>query len=443
MRVAIIGSGYVGLVTAVGLAEIGHDVRCVDKDIGKVDLINEGKAPIFEPGLDDLLAKHSGTRLTAMESIDEAVHSSDVSLITVDTPFDGERIGLDSVAEVSSSIGEAIAELDFYHVVVVKSTVVPGTTESFVLPALEAASGKHAGEDFGVGTNPEFLREGQAIEDFLDPDRLVLGGIDDRTHDVLEELYTPFAGTEMMRTSPSTAEMIKYTSNSLLATLISFSNEIANLATEVGVDAREVMHGVHLDRRLTPILSDGSRIWPGIISYLEPGCGFGGSCFPKDVRSLVAFGAGHEVPMRILESVMDVNDRQPTRMLDLLRRHIPDPEGKRVTVLGLSFKPGTDDVRESPALGVVPRLSEMGAIVTVYDPVAHAEAAKVLEEGVIYAGGVADAVAGADAVLLMTSWEEFTEVSQLVRAMSPQPVVVDGRGLLDPEGLDRYEDIGR
>jgi UDPglucose 6-dehydrogenase/GDP-mannose 6-dehydrogenase len=294
-----------------------------------------------------------------------------------------------------------------------------------------------------VGTNPEFLREGQAIEDFLDPDRLVLGGIDDRTHDVLEELYAAFADAEMMRTSPSTAEMIKYTANSLLATLISFSNEIASLATEVGVDAREVMHGVHLDRRLTPIQADGSRIWPGIISYLEPGCGFGGSCLPKDVRSLAAFGKAHEMPMRILESVTKVNDRQPARMLDLLQRHIPDLDGRRVTVLGLSFKPGTDDVRESPALRIVPLLSEMGAIVTVYDPVAHAEAAKALEEDVIYAGAVGDAVAGADALLLMTSWEEFLEVPKIVRALSPQPVVIDGRGLLDAEGLDSYEDIGR
>ena len=325
MRVSIVGAGYVGLVSAVGLAEVGHDVLCVDRDKSKIDLINEGKSPIYEKGLAELLATNIGKRLRAITSIAEAVNQTDLTIIAVDTPFDGERIVLRSIEDVAREIGQALAEKDSYHTVVVKSTVVPGTTDSFVLPILEEASGKLAGEDFGLGMNPEFLREGQAIADFLNPDRIVLGGIDRRSHDVMSDLYEPFAGAEVLRTTTRTAEMVKYTANSLLATLISFSNEIANLAARVGVDAMEVMRGVHLDKRFTPIDGDGSRVWPGAISYLEPGCGFGGSCFPKDVKSLIAFGEEHDSPMRILQSVMDVNEAQPAKMLDLLSRHFSRP----------------------------------------------------------------------------------------------------------------------
>ena len=371
MRVSIIGAGYVGLVSAVGLAEVGHHVLCVDRDKSKIDLINEGKSPIYEEGVAELLAANIGKRLRAITSIAEAVNETDLTVIAVDTPFDGERIVLRSIEDVASEIGQALAEKDSYHMVVIKSTVVPGTTDSFVLPILEEASGKRAGEDFGLGMNPEFLREGQAIADFLNPDRIVLGGIDRRSHDVMSDLYEPFTGAELLRTTTRTAEMVKYTANSLLATLISFSNEIANLAARVGVDAMEVMRGVHLDKRFTPIDGDGSRVWPGSISYLEPGCGFGGSCFPKDVKSLIAFGEENDSPMRILQSVMDVNEAQPAKMLDLLGRHFPDLDGVAVTMLGMAFKPETDDIRESPSLEVTEQLLARGAVVTVFDPVAH------------------------------------------------------------------------
>ena len=260
---------------------------------------------------------------------------------------------------------------DGYHVVVVKSTVVPGTTDELVLTALEKASGKKAGVDFGVGMNPEFLREGEAVGDFMNPDRIVLGGLDERTHRTLQEVYEPFAGVDVVLTNNKTAEMIKYASNSLLATLISFSNEIGNLCSSIGgIDALEVMHGVHLDKRFTPILPSGERITPGFISYLEAGCGFGGSCFPKDVKALIAHGQKHASSMRMLESVIETNQHQPNQVLTRVEKHFPSVEDVDIAVLGLAFKPGTDDMRESPAIPIVNALREKGARIKAYDPVA-------------------------------------------------------------------------
>ena len=242
MKVSVMGTGYVGLVSGVCLADKGHEVVCVDVDETKIEKINNGISPIYEVGLEDLLKKNVGSGLKATTDMRSSVINSDLSLIAVGTPFDGELIDLTYIKTVSRQIGEALKEKDGYHIVVVKSTVIPGTTEDVVLPILEEASGKKAGVDFGVGMNPEFLREGEAIDDFMHPDRIVLGGIDDRTHAVLEELYAPFKGVDLLRTNNSTAEMIKYTSNSLLATMISFSNEIGNLCASIGgIDAIDVV----------------------------------------------------------------------------------------------------------------------------------------------------------------------------------------------------------
>ena len=442
MRVSIVGAGYVGLVTGLGLAEIGHDVICVDLDQMRVDQINAGRPPFYEDGLDELLATHAGNRLTASTDLTEAVLQTELTIIAVGTPFDGEQIALQQVEGASRAIGRALAEKEGYHVVVVKSTVVPGTTESVVVPTLEEASNKRAGRDFGVGMNPEFLREGNAIADFMEPDRIVLGGIDARSQDVMAELYKPFTGVEVLRTTTGTAEMIKYTANSLLATLISFSNEMANLSATVGVDAMEVMRGVHLDRRFTPIAEDGARIWPGSITYLEPGCGFGGSCFPKDVKSLIAFGEQNDSPMRLLRSVIEINESQPTKMLELLGRHFSDLSEVPITVLGMAFKPGTDDIRESPSLEVTRVLLARGATVTVFDPVARKPSEEIFGDQVRYADDLEDAIDGSQALLIMTRWSEFERLPSLLRSDGAQPLVVDGRRLLDADSVERYEGIG-
>jgi UDPglucose 6-dehydrogenase/GDP-mannose 6-dehydrogenase len=293
--------------------------------------------------------------------------------------------------------------------------------------------------------NPEFLREGQAVMDFMAPDRIVLGGVDARTHDALETLYAPFGSVDKMRTSNRTAELIKYASNALLATLISFSNEIGNLAAALDdIDIVDVMKGVHLDKRFSPIRSDGSRIKPGFLSYLAAGCGFGGSCFPKDVRALIAHGREAKTSMRILDAVAETNEQQPLQMLQLLGNHLPKLDDKRVAVLGLAFKPGTDDVRESPALPIIQRLQERGAHVQAYDPIATENARAVLDaQHLTFCPDLEAALRGVDAVLLVTSWPEFERLPQLLDGRASQPVVVDGRRMLDPESVARYEGIGR
>lgn len=443
MRVSIIGTGYVGLVSGTALAEIGHTVTCVDIDQAKVDSINNGKSPIYEEGLDALLQRNSGVRLSATTDLNAAVLASDLTLIAVGTPFDGEEIDLRHVRGAARQIGEALRDKDGYHVVVVKSTVVPGTTTTVVLPELEAASGKIAGADFGVGMNPEFLAEGTAVADFMAPDRIVLGGIDARSQDALASLFVPFEHAAIVRTDPTTAEMIKYTANSLLATMISFSNEIGNLCAMVGVDAMEVMNGVHLDKRLSPLAADGTRVKPGFLNFLSPGCGFGGSCFPKDVKALIAFGRKAGSSMQILDAVIDTNAKQPQRMLDLLARHVPDLAGAKVAVLGMAFKPGTDDVRESPSLPVTRALLAGGAEVSAYDPIARDAAEKELGTNKIrFAPTLEDATAGVDAILLMTRWPEFERLAQIMAARGDTAVVIDGRRLLSKHDFARFEAIG-
>jgi UDPglucose 6-dehydrogenase len=444
MKISVIGTGYVGLVSGACLADIGHDVTCVDVDRRKVDMINQGRAPIYEKGLEELLARNVGRRLRATPDLAPAVLDTELSLISVGTPFKGDAIDLSFVETVSRQIGEVLAGKADYHVVVVKSTVVPGTTEEVVLPILERASGKSAGPDFGVGMNPEFLREGEAVSDFENPDRIVLGGIDARSLDALAAMYAPYQCVDVIRTSPKTAEMIKYTANSLLATMISFSNEIAGLCTAFGgIDVVEVMRGVHLDKRLSPILADGQRIRPVFTTFLEAGCGFGGSCFPKDVEALIAHGKRHGNPMQLLDAVMRINRRQPHKILELLEKYFPSLEGRQVTVLGLAFKPGTDDMRESPAIPVVRSLMERGATVSAYDPVAVNEARKIFgERGIQYCDTLEAALEAVEAVVLMTRWPEFERLPALLARLETQPLVIDGRRMLDKRHLARYDGIG-
>lgn len=444
MKVSIVGCGYVGLVSGVCLAEKGHEVVCVDVDPDKVDRINRGDPPIHEAGLEELLRRNLKRAFRATTDLGEAVLNSDLTIIAVGTPFAGDEIDLRFIREAASQIGAVLKEKPTYHVVLVKSTVVPGTTDDVVRPLLEKASGKKAGPGFGVGMNPEFLREGDAVSDFLLPDRIVLGANDDRSAAVLEELYQPFRGVDKLRTNPRTAETIKYAANSLLATMISFSNEIGNLCSEIGdVDVVEVMRGVHLDKRLSPILSDGQRVRPDFLTYLEAGCGFGGSCFPKDLKALVAFGQRTGSSMQLLQAVVDVNHRQPQEMLRLLGRHFPILQGVRVTVLGLAFKPGTDDIRESPAIPIINELVRQGAEVTVYDPVVkQGDSAIFGSEAIRYLCNLKESVAQTQAILLLTRWDEFKDLPNLVSTLPDPPVVIDGRRLLDSFSVPRYEGIG-
>lgn len=440
MRVSVIGTGYVGLVSGVCLAHKGHDVQCVDIDAAKVDRINGGESPIHEDGLDDLLQGVLGSRFSATTDLASAIASTELTLIAVGTPFGEERIDLGQIRSAAEAIGHELAKKDDYHVVVVKSTVVPGTTETVVLPILEKVSGKTAGDDFGVGMNPEFLREGVAVPDFLDPDRIVIGGNDDKALDVMGRLYDVFPDTDVMRTTPSTAEMIKYTANSLLATLISFSNEIGNLSAAVGVDVTDVMKGVHLDHRFSPILDDGTRVRPASLSYLEAGCGFGGSCFPKDVKALAAHARNAGVDAPILNGALQINEEQPGRFIEPVLWSLD--RGAKVAVLGAAFKPDTDDVRESPTLRIVPALVQAGMQVTLHDPIALDNAKAELGDDLAYTTDLDAALEGADAVVVVTSWKDYADLPTKLAMMSPQPMLADGRRSYSPDVVERYTGVG-
>ena len=444
MNISVIGTGYVGLVSGVCLAEKGHNVVCVDIDSDKVDKINSGIPPIHEKHLDQLLKKQIDRKFTATTNLEKAIFDTDLSIIAVGTPFDGDEIDLSFIKKVSEQIGQVLSKKDSYHVVVVKSTVVPGTTDDVVLPLLEKYSGKTAGSDFGVGMNPEFLREGEAIEDFMSPDRIVLGGIDDRTLDTMQNMYDVFPDVDKLTCNNRTAEMIKYTANSLLATLISFSNEIGNLCSSIdNVDVLDVMKGVHLDKRFSPILENGERIRPGMISYLAAGCGFGGSCFPKDVKALVAHGKKAGQSMQLLDSVIKINEKQPEQVISILQRHFPDLNGKKITVLGLAFKPGTDDMRESASIPIINHLVKQNASVAAYDPVAVDEAKKIFGNGSVhYFEKLDEAVSGADAVILLTGWDEFRTVDELISKQINVPLFIDGRRMLSKKKFKKYDGIG-
>ena len=444
MKVSIIGTGYVGLVTGACLAEKGHQILCVDKDPQKVEKINRGISPIFEEGLEEILKKNIDKRLQATTDLPGAILDSEITLIAVGTPFDGKRIDLSQVKEVSVQIGSALMGKAGYHAVVVKSTVVPGTTDGVVLPILEEASGKKAGAGFGVGMNPEFLTEGQAVADFMTPDRIVLGANGEKCMLVLEQLYRAFDGIPKMKTNCRTAEMIKYASNAMLATQISFANEIANLCSALGgVDIVDVMKGVHLSNYLRPAARDGSRIQAPISSFLEAGCGFGGSCLPKDVNALIAHGENAGSAMPLLRAVIETNRHQPGEVIRLLKKHFPSLKDVRVAILGLSFKPDTDDMRESPAIPIVKELLAQNARLKGYDPAAHHEARKLFPSNqLILCETIEEALAGVDAVVLVTRWEQFHDVPERIARSNPEAVFVDGRRMLDKHRFARYEGIG-
>lgn len=425
MKISVIGSGYVGSVTAACFAEVGHEIVCVDIDEKKVEQINAGIPPIYEEGLGDLLRKYAGKKLIATIDYEFAVHETDISFICVGTPSaeDGS-IDLSIVRAAATNIGEALAKKKGYHVVVVKSTVVPETTEKFVLPVLEKASGKTAGKDFGVAMNPEFLREGKAVHDFMNPDKIVVGAIDRKSGDLISELYRKFE-CEVTRTNPATAEMIKYANNSLLATKISFANEIGNICKKLGIDTYEVMAAVGKDFRISP-------------RFLNSGAGFGGSCFPKDVKALIGKAKAIGYSPILLESVIAVNEKQPLLMTEILIRKIGDLAGKKIAVLGLAFKNETDDIRESRAIPVIAELLRLGAKISAYDPMAIENMKRVFPT-IEYSGKAEDALKGADACLVMTEWDEFRQLESEFENMK-EKIVIDGRRVIEAKNID-YEGL--
>ncbi len=417
MKVSIIGTGYVGLVSGVCFAELGHQVLCVDTVREKVNRINEGVSPIFEEGLEELLRKHlrSGSfRATADYS---EVPGTDITFLCVGTPsHEDGSLDLKYLLKATEDLGKALAKKKGRHTVVVKSTVPPNTTRDVVRPLLLKTSGRSA-EDMGLAMNPEFLKEGMAVQDFLNPDRVVIGATDDRTYGEVASLYERIEAP-VLRTDLSTAEMIKMASNAFLAARISLVNELGNLCKSLGLDFREVAKGVGMDPRVGPL-------------FLKAGCGFGGSCFPKDVKSIRAQARSLGVRTDMLDATLSVNEMQPRKVIELLEKRT-EVYGSTVAVLGLAFKPGTDDIREASSLTVVAELLRKGAKVRTYDPQAMDNFRREFPQ-ITYCASAKECLKGADSALILTEWQEFSDPS-LYGSM----LVVDGRGVTK---TNNYEGI--
>ena len=437
-RVSIFGLGYVGLTFAATLASRGFKVVGYDIDERKLELIKRGKPPFYEPGLEELLAEAvSNGNLTVTRDPEEAVNNTDVTFITVGTP-EGPDGGAD-LSQLHSALrdlGRGLAKKQSWHLVVIRSTVPPGTSRS-AAKLLEEMTGKKCGVDFGLCMNPEFLREGNAIEDNLNPDRVVIGECDKRSGDYLEGLYKAFLGGRlppMLRTSLENAELIKYANNAFLAMKISFINMIANLCERIPyADVEEVARGIGLDKRIGPY-------------FLKAGLGWGGSCFPKDLKALLHVGRELGVDLPLVEATVEVNERQPLKAVEFAERALGDLRGRRVAVLGLAFKPNTDDMRGAVSIKIVNKLVEKGARVVVYDPKAMPNAKRIFGDKVEYAESALDAIKGADCAIFVTEWDEFKSLKvEEVAKLMKNPVIIDGRRIFDPRTIPptiRYYAIG-
>ncbi len=429
MRVSIVGSGYVGTTVAACLADLGNEVRAIDVDRRVVEPINAGTSPIHEPGLEPLVSAYGGDTLRATTDYG-AVTDTEVTVLALPTPTDSAGgINLEAMEAGTRSVGEALRHAEDYHLVVVKSTVIPGTTAERLVPILEDASGRREGVDFGVAVNPEFQREGSAVEDFMEPDKIVLGTDgDERALDRLARLYEPLVAqweTPVVETGRREAEMIKYANNAFLAAKISLINDIGNICKEFGVDTYEVADALGLDDRISD-------------QFLRSGVGWGGSCFPKDVDALrvAARDAGYEPA--VLDAAVELNDKQPRRLLSLLDDHV-DAEGCRVAVLGLSFKPGTDDIRNSRAIPIIEGLLDRGAEIVAYDPVAT-EPMRERFPDIEYTEAAIDALDGVYGAVVITDWDEFATLDTEFDAMA-RPVVVDGRRIVKRRDGITYEGL--
>ena len=428
MKIAIVGTGYVGLVSGTCFSEMGVDVTCVDVDKNKVQNLQNGIIPIYEPGLEELVRRNMAAgRLHFTTDLREVLNDVEVVFSAVGTPPDEDgSADLKYVLEVARTVG---CYINKYLVVVTKSTVPVGTAIKVKNAIQEELDRRGVNIDFNVASNPEFLKEGAAIEDFMRPDRVVVGVDSDRAKEIMTRLYRPFMLTNdrMIFTDIPSAEMIKYAANSMLATRISFMNDIANLCELVGANVNMVRKGIGSDSRI------GTK-------FLYPGCGYGGSCFPKDVKALIKTAEQNGYEMRVLKSVEEVNEKQKTVLFDKFLKHFNgDVKGRTVAIWGLSFKPETDDMREAPSLVLIDLLLEEGVIVKVYDPIAMDECKRRIGDKVIYCKDMYDATVDADALMLVTEWKEFRMPSwNVVKKVMNDYIVIDGRNIYEKREISEY-----
>jgi UDPglucose 6-dehydrogenase len=428
MRIAIVGSGYVGLVAGACFAEIGHEVILVDNDPGKLAKLKAGDCPIHEEGLPELLKKHRDKSLTFTGDLHTAVQASQAVFIAVGTPDDGN--GKADMSYVEAVAREIAGAIDTYKVVVEKSTVPVMTSERIRQVLLLNGADPTL---FDVASNPEFLKEGTAVQDFLFPDRIVIGVDSERAAKVLRSIYQPMSNAKLLQTSTKSAELIKHASNAFLAMKISFVNAVASVCEQVGADVTEVVAGVGSDSRIGP-------------QFLKPGIGYGGSCFPKDLKAFKAVAEQNHYQIRLLEEVSHINGDQQRRFVAKVKDALWSLRGKRLAVLGLAFKGGTDDIRESPAISIIQTLLKEGCRIVAYDPFAMDNTRGVLDGTIDYATSPYAAAQDADALLVLTDWKEFADLD-LSRLALKRPLVIDGRNLYDPQKMlalgFTYHSVGR
>ncbi len=439
MNITVIGAGYVGLVSGACLADFGNDVLCLDLDSDKIDTLNRGAIPIYEPGLEQLVARNADAgRLRFTTDVAESVKHGSVQFIAVGTPSDDD--GSADVRYVLDAARNIAKHMDDYKLIVDKSTVPVGTAERVEAVMQEELQRRGKRVRFSVVSNPEFLKEGAAVEDFMRPDRIVVGGADDKAITIMRQLYAPInrVHDRMIVMDTRSAELTKYAANAMLATRISFMNELANLSEKLGADIEKVRHGIGSDPRIG-------------YQFLYAGCGYGGSCFPKDIKALQHSAGEYGMQLSIIDAVEKVNRTQKQRILDKVRTRFGEHlDGKRFALWGLAFKPNTDDMREAPSRVVINGLLARGASVCAYDPAAIDEAKRVMagEQGISYAASPVDALDNADAVIIVTEWKEFRSLDlKALKARLKQPVVIDGRNLYDPRVMHEsgieYLSIGR
>ena len=430
MNIAVVGTGYVGLVTGTCFSEMGINVTCVDIDPSKIESLKQGIIPIYEPGLEELVKKnYQAGRLKFTTKLESCLDEVEVIFSAVGTPPDEDgSADLRYVLDVARTIGRNIKQ---YVLVVTKSTVPVGTAKKVKAVIQEELDKRGVSIPFDVASNPEFLKEGTAIKDFMTPDRVVVGVESDKAKELMDKLYKPFTLNHyrMIFTDIPSAEMIKYAANAMLATRISFMNDIANLCDLVGADVNMVRRGIGSDSRI------GNK-------FLYPGCGYGGSCFPKDVKALIKTASQYGYNMQVLQAVESVNETQKTILFEKLKRVLKDLQGKTIALWGLAFKPDTDDMREAPSLVIIDLLQKAGCEIKVYDPVAMEECKRRIGDQVIYCKDLYDAALDADAILLLTEWKEFRLPSwNVLKRTMKSPVVIDGRNIYDKKEMKEIEFI--
>lgn len=446
MNIGIIGCGYVGLTTGICLSSIEHKSYLYDIDKKKLNLIKEKKLPFYELGLEELLIKNiDKKRLIVNENLKEFVQNTECCFVCVGTPSNSN--GTIDLSQIENSVKQIVEilknETNKEYTIIIRSTVVPSTTRNKILPILTESLQKR----INVAVVPEFLREGKALVDFMNPDKIVIGTSNNKINNIIIDIFSYFKNkAEFIQTNFETAEMIKYTNNAFLATLISFSNEIANISEEITeVDTFEVMSALITDKRITTKI-DNQKIVPGIVEYLSPGCGFGGSCFPKDVNAITGFASSIGAKTPLLDAVLAINNERASKILLLLKSILKDHSSKKVVILGLAFKPDTDDMRSSPAIEVIKKLQEENTDIHAYDPKVNEENLKLMGiSNIILHKTIEDSIKDSDLVILLTKWSEFKNINgELLKKYMRIPKIIDGRGFLDKTKFEKntYYKIG-